>query len=108
MYRFSYKLFTRFKLALTEDKPVIKPYMENLWSRIRRYKTSGYRFIIIHIGRFTSSLDGFVGKYMTSEDYHRIFVHPEHNNEISLYTALATYDWHCNHHLGHIQLTLQK
>lgn len=99
--------FTRFKLALTEDKPVIKPYMENLWAELEDTKH-------LAIDSSLSILEGLHHRWtvllesMTTEDYHRIFVHPEHNNEITLYTALATYYWHCNHHLGHIQLTLQK
>ena len=76
--------FTRFKLALTEDKPIIKPYFEDKWAEG------------LHI-RWIALLNS-----LTPEELERKFIHPEHGNEITLKENIGVYAWHCEHHLAHI------
>lgn len=91
----------RFKLALTEEKPTIKPYLEALWAE--------------HIDACTmpvrASLDIISGVHarwavlmrgMKVSDWDRGFFHPEQQREISLAEALELYVWHSGHHLTHI------
>lgn len=93
--------FTRFKLALTEDTPAIKPYREDLWAELadaRVFPVEASLRILegIHI-RWTALLSS-----MSEEDYQRDFYHPESEEVIPLSRALATYDWHGTHHIAQI------
>jgi hypothetical protein len=92
----------RFKLALTEENPTVKPYNEAAFAQLIDYNlplnTTKYAIFGIH----QHWVHVIVG--MKNEDFDRTFFHPEHQQSISLKTALATYDWHCRHHLEHIKI----
>jgi hypothetical protein len=93
--------FIRFKLSLTENNPTIKPYEESAWAEL----ADGQNLDI------TLSMQLIVGlhakwilllKSMRLEDFDKTYIHPEYNKSFTLGNALATYDWHCRHHLAHI------
>lgn len=92
---------TRFKLALTEDRPVIKPYMEALWAELPDSKT-------MSLAPAIKMLEGIHERWvvllqsLTEEQLQRTFIHPESKREITLAENMAIYAWHCNHHLAHI------
>jgi len=92
--------FTRIKLALTEDNPAIKPYLENEWAKQKDYTVPVVNSIKILEGlhlRWSNLL-----KSLNEVDMNRTFFHPESKREWSIYTTIALYAWHCNHHLAHI------
>lgn len=94
--------FIRFKLALTENKPTIKPYAEASWAKLDDYSYSIDASMKIIEGvhlRWIQLLDA-----MNEEDYKRIYIHPEFKSEFDLREAVCQYDWHCRHHLAHIEL----
>jgi hypothetical protein len=97
----------RFKLALTEDNPTIKPYDENAWTTTADYvKVSiqdAVEFVKIIHTKWAAILDD-----MKDEDFSRTFHHPESGIDYNLMLALAHYAWHGNHHLAHIQLVTKK
>lgn len=90
----------RFKLALTEDVPPIKPYLEDKWAELADAKHAPVDLSL-------SLIDGLharwtlVLKAMTAADFERKLFHPEHG-EVSLNYMLSLYDWHSRHHLAHI------
>ena len=91
----------RFKLALTEDTPTIKPYKEALWaelvdSRIMPIEPS-LRIITGLHERWA-----MIMRHMSATDFQRSFIHPEQNREITLAEMLELYVWHSGHHLAHI------
>jgi uncharacterized damage-inducible protein DinB len=92
---------TRFKLALTEDTPTIKPYFEDRWAELVDSKS-------MPIEPALNILEGMhqrwvvLLKALTKEDLEKKFIHPEHGKEMSLKTTLGLYAWHCNHHAAHI------
>jgi uncharacterized damage-inducible protein DinB len=92
--------YIRFKWALTEDKPLIKAYDENLWSDLADAKTGNLE-PTLHL------LDGIHQKWvrllrlMTDEQYSRVFNHPD-GRTIPLSRALGIYAWHARHHTGQI------
>ncbi|AWG22611.1 metal-dependent hydrolase [Flavobacterium faecale] len=93
--------FARFKLALTEDKPFIKPYFEDRWAEMVDSKNFPIASSIkilegIHL-RWTAIL-----KNLSATDLTRTFVHPEHGKSFSLDENIGVYAWHCDHHLAHI------
>ena len=96
----------RFKLALTEEEPTIKPYYEERWAELADSKT-------IPIAPALSLLEGLhqrwtvLLKSLGSEDLAKTFIHPEHGKRFRLDENIGVYAWHGNHHLAHIT-TLKK
>ena len=93
--------YTRFRLALTEDNPTVRPYAEDRWAELSdarqaRIEPSLQLLEALH-QRWVMLLQS-----LTDEDFARTFVHPEHGQTVRLDTALANYAWHGKHHLGHI------
>jgi hypothetical protein len=93
--------FTRFKLALTEDNPTIKPYFEERWAELPDAKSApveeSLRLLEGLHARWTRLL-----QYLTPPDWEKTFIHPESCRTITLRENLALYAWHCRHHLAHI------
>ena len=91
----------RFKLALTEEKPVIKPYKEALWAEHIDARTMP---LAPSLAIITGSHARWVllMRAMAEAEWDRVFVHPEQMREISLAEALELYVWHSRHHLTHI------
>ena len=92
----------RFKLALTEDTPTIKPYKEALWAELADARTMPLEPSL----QIVASLHArwaVVLRHMSETDFQRGFIHPEQQDrEISLAEALELYVWHSGHHLAHI------
>lgn len=93
--------FIRIKWALTENKPVIKFYHEDLWAELHDNLT-------MPIEPTLSFLEGlhfrlaYLMKSFSESDLNRSFIHPENNKEYQLKEIIGTYAWHGNHHLAHI------
>jgi hypothetical protein len=97
--------FIRFKLALTEDWPTIKPYDEAAWARLpdSRLPIDGSLVFIDSLqARWVALLQS-----MSEEDFHRGFNHPEMGRQ-SLAASLALYEWHSRHHVAHITTLRQR
>lgn len=94
--------YIRFKLALTEDNPTIKPYNEKKWAELQDSFT-------IEIKPALTILKGLHKRWvyelraLTNRELESTFFHPEENRKISLRQSLAYYAWHCEHHLAHIK-----
>jgi len=92
--------YVRFKLALTEDWPTIKPYDEAAWAELADSRRLP---VDVSIG-FTAALHvRWVAllESMSEEDFQKGFNHPEKGRQ-NLATTLALYDWHSRHHTAHI------
>jgi uncharacterized damage-inducible protein DinB len=91
--------YIRFKLALTEDWPTIKPYDEAAWAELADSRmpidVSLALTVALH-ARWVALLES-----MSDEDFEEGFNHPERGPQ-DLATALALYDWHSRHHTAHI------
>ncbi|MEO7085011.1 MAG: YfiT family bacillithiol transferase [Gemmatimonadaceae bacterium] len=92
--------FIRFKLALTEDNPTIKPYDEAAWAKLEDARSTP-------IETSLSLTDGVHDRWlrilraMSAEDFGRGLTHPE-NGQMNLDQMLALYAWHGRHHVAHI------
>jgi hypothetical protein len=97
---------SRFRLALTEDRPTIKPYNEKLWAELADAAHGPIEMSVRLIeglhARWAALLHA-----MTAEDWKRTFVHPE-RGEMDLAVTARLYAWHCDHHLAHIRLAAEK
>jgi hypothetical protein len=92
--------YVRFKLALTEDSPVVKPYDEAAWagladSRSTPIETSLTLLECLH-ERWIVLL-----RSLNDLDWTRTFQHPE-LGPVTLEKNLALYAWHGDHHIAHI------
>ena len=91
--------YTRFKLALTEDMPTIRPYAENRWAELADSKMPIDVSLKIVEGihaRWTNLLES-----MSDADFQKQLNHPE-SGAWTLEKMLALYEWHSRHHTAHI------
>ena len=100
--------YTRFKWALTEDKPIIKAYYEEKWAELHDSKSAP---IILTI----DALKGLHAKWvyflkgLSDKDLEKSFIHPSDNDRVGLKKNIGIYAWHCQHHYAHIeQLMIRK
>jgi hypothetical protein len=92
---------TRFKLALTEEEPVIKPYDEAAWALLPdvSHTPVNVSITLLHAlhNRWVQLLE-----HLSPAQWDRTFIHPEHGRSFGLKSIAATYAWHGKHHLAHI------
>ncbi len=91
--------YVRFKLALTENWPTIKPYDEAAWARLPDSSQAIEASLILIAGlheRLVALLES-----MSEDDFRRGFNHPE-RGRMTLAENLALYEWHSRHHTAHI------
>jgi uncharacterized damage-inducible protein DinB len=93
--------YTRFKLALTEDEPTIKPYEEARWAELPDVRTTPLETSLTLLEclhrRWVLLL-----RDLTPADFSRRFKHPEQGRSIELDEVLAMYAWHGQHHVAQI------
>ena len=98
--------YIRCKLALTEDGPTIKPYLENLWAELPEARQAPIEVSL-------ALLDSLHQRWMlmlrelTDQEWKRNFVHPE-LGPMSLEKNLVLYSWHGRHHVAHVTSLREK
>ncbi len=93
--------YCRVKLALTEDKPTIKPYEEADWAKLP--DSAAPVDISLQLLEALHQRWVMVWNSVSKSDFKtRGFVHPEHKKFVQLDQALQMYAWHCRHHTAHI------
>ncbi|ADU30333.1 YfiT family bacillithiol transferase [Evansella cellulosilytica] len=91
--------YVRFKLALTEEEPIIKPYDEAKWAELSDYK--------IPIDISLSLLEALHKRWtmhlqdLSASDLKKTFIHPD-SGVVSVGENIGIYAWHGRHHLAHI------
>jgi len=92
--------YIRFRLALTEAQPTIKPYDESKWAEL-----SDARTLPVEVS--LKLIDSLHYRWVTllrslpENDFGRSLNHPE-LGVLRLDTYLASYGWHSRHHTAHI------
>ncbi|WP_019948513.1 YfiT family bacillithiol transferase [Hymenobacter aerophilus] len=94
--------YLRFKLALTEDNPTIKPYDEAAWAELPDTAATPPAVSLalleaLHI-RWVRLL-----RNLTDAQWQRTYFHPDSNRAFTLDQALVLYSWHGRHHLAHLR-----
>jgi hypothetical protein len=93
--------YTRFRLALTEPSPTIKPYLEHRWAELPDARGAPVELSLTLLEalhrRWVLLLQS-----LGDSDWDLTVVHPEHGREQSLDEILAMYAWHGEHHTAHI------
>lgn len=95
--------YPRFKMAVTEDTPTIKPYLEQLWAPLEDVKTVPVEVSVQLIEGLHQRWVAFL-KSLKREDFDRAIIHPEHGRRIPLTELTCCYAWHGLHHLGHLKI----
>ena len=92
--------YVRFKLALTEDEPTIKPYAEDRWAELADTKATP---VEVSLTLLNSLHDRWVRllRSLTPQEWKRTFRHPD-LGAMTLEKTLALYAWHGRHHVAHI------
>ncbi|RRA47637.1 YfiT family bacillithiol transferase [Acidipila sp. EB88] len=91
--------FVRFKLALTEDWPTIKPYQEKLWAATAECAGPVQEPLSLLVplhARWSALLAA-----LTAAQWERGYVHPE-DGRVPLLRAAHLYAWHGRHHTAHV------
>jgi hypothetical protein len=92
--------YTRFRLALTEDNPVIKPYEEARWAELSDARS-------MPVGPSLALLESLHARWvpllrsLSNTDWKRSFRHPA-LGPVRLDQNAALYAWHGRHHVAHI------
>lgn len=93
--------YVRFKLAATEDNPLIATYEEQLWAELSDGK---WMPIGVSLGLLRALHERwvvFLKSLPVTAWTERSFRHPVHG-AVPLGKALAMYSWHGRHHTAHV------
>lgn len=92
--------YARFRLALTEDEPTIKPYKEDRWAELLDARTGP---VDVSLALLAALHERWVVllRSLKEADWKRTFRHPE-LGLIRLEQNAALYAWHGRHHVAHI------
>lgn len=97
----SINCFTRFKLALTEPNPTVKPFDEDGWALTADSLDAAPETSL-------SILDGICARWslllrsMSRSDFEKEFYHPGIGKQLKLSYFLGFVAWHGRHHTAHI------
>ena len=98
--------YIRFKLALTEDEPTIRTYMEDRWAELPESKLAPIEVSLALLDslhqRWTMVL-----RNISDADWKKTFRHPD-LGLVSLEKNLALYSWHGRHHVAHVTSLREK
>lgn len=92
--------YIRFKLALTENNPSIKPFQEQLWTLLSDYDSVPADVSVTLLDALHTRWTALL-RSMNESDFERTYRHPE-SGEMTLAKALQLYAWHGRHHIAHI------
>ena len=93
--------YTRFRLALTEDAPTIKPYDEKSWAELPDVRELPVEHSLGILDAMHARLDHLLRKTEPAS-FARTLVHPE-NGPMTMDSLLSIYSWHGRHHVAHVR-----
>ena len=93
--------YVRFKLALTEDDPTIKPYAEDRWAKLEDTRATPIETSLALLETLHSRWDR-LWRSLKTEDFARPLVHPDYPDPKNIDWLLCVYSWHGRHHTAHV------
>lgn len=99
--------FVRFKLALTEDNPTIKPYKEASWVQLPDTSLESIGSAMSLIRAIHEKWSNLMDE-MHDLNWKRTYFHPGDDRIYELNEVLCLYHWHCAHHLAHITSLIKR
>jgi uncharacterized damage-inducible protein DinB len=95
----------RFKLALTEDRPTIKPYDEAAWAELPDTVEQDIQDSVRILEGVHARLATLLPS-LSEADLNREFIHPQHGRSMNVKELIGLYAWHGRHHIAHIERAL--
>lgn len=95
--------YGRFRLALTEDNPTIRPYDEAAWAELPDVAATPITVSLSLLESLHSRLVTLL-HHLTETQWQRTFYHPGSHTTPTLEQTLVLYAWHGRHHLAHLNL----
>jgi hypothetical protein len=92
--------YVRFKLALTEDTPLIRTYEEAAWARLADSRDTPIDVSLSLLDTLHIRFDKVL-RAMSDDDFQRKLQHPEWG-DLDLSIMVRLYEWHGRHHVAHI------
>ena len=93
--------YIRFKLALTEDNPTIKPYDEAAWANLKDTEEIPINVSLTLLHALQIRWLSVI-RAIKPEEWNRTVFHPGTNKEMTVWYLLGMYAWHGRHHTAHI------
>lgn len=95
--------YIRFKNALCEENPSIKPYDQAAWAKMPDTQELPVNISITLLFALHHRWQTIL-KNMQPEDWNRTMYHPEYKKTMTLWYMLGNYAWHGKHHVAHIRI----
>jgi hypothetical protein len=92
--------YVRFRLALTEENPTIRPYAEALWAGLADARSAPVDLSLRLLDALHERLVLLL-ESLQPADWARPLSHPE-RGPLDVDTLLQMYAWHGRHHVAHI------
>ena len=99
--------YFRFRLALTEDNPTVRPYDEQTWAELPDVAATPITVSLTLLEALHTRW-GTLLQNLCDAEWQRTFYHPGMQRTFTLDQALAQYAWHGQHHLAHLNLLLPQ
>jgi hypothetical protein len=96
-------LYSRFRLALTEDNPTVRPFDEAGWAELPDVAATPIAISLSLLDSLHTRWASLL-QHIADDQWQRTFYHPRYHTTLTLDQALVQYTWHGQHHLGHLQL----
>ncbi len=94
--------YSRFRFALTEDAPTIKPYAQEHWATLYDAEFGDIQLSLQLVTALHARWYLLV-THLTESQWNRTYIHPDFQEPIQLREALAMYAWHSLHHLQQLR-----
>ncbi len=99
--------FSRFKLSLTEDAPIVKPYIQNAWAVTADSELADIQLSVNIIQPLHKRLVILL-RNMKESDFDRTYIHPEYQKTYTLSHVVGLYAWHGHHHLQQVEMFMEN
>ena len=99
--------YTRFKLALTEDEPTIKPYEQGAWAELADTDATPPEVSLDLLEALHQRWVALL-RSLPEAAFARTLRHPEHGRTFTIDQLVAQYGWHSEHHLAHIMRLAER
>ena len=93
--------YCRFRLGLTEDNPVVKPYDEQAWALLPDVEHVPVNMSLTLLHALHARWHDLM-KRLVPAQWDRTVHHPGLKRDLSLRQLLGMYAWHGNHHVAHV------
>lgn len=99
--------YIRFKLAVTEENPAIRPYFEERWAECEEAKHGDIELSLNLLEALHKRWVIFL-RSLNVKDWNKTFFHPASKQTNTLKGVVGVYAWHGKHHLHHILIGLDN